>query len=189
MKIAIIGRGNIGRTLAEKWVAAGHDVTFGVRSPGDEGTASIADAVGAAEVVLLAIPGGPAKDVVRGLGEALSGKVVIDATNEVGSSGKLHALDELTVGAHPVRAFNTLGWENFADPVVAGTRADLLYAAEEGRAREIAEQLIGDVGLNPIWVGGPETFDIVDGVTRLWFTLVFQRGLGRRLAFKVLREN
>lgn len=104
-------------------------------------------------------------------------------------SGKLHALDELAAGAHPVRAFNTLGWENFADPVVAGTRADLLDGAVEGRAREVAEQLIGDVGLEPVWVGGPEAFDVVDGVTRLWFTLAFQRELGRRLAFKVLRES
>jgi predicted dinucleotide-binding enzyme len=189
MKIAVIGRGNIGRTLAGKWAAAGHDVTFGVRDPGDEGTASIPDAAADAEVVLLAIPGAAAKDVVRGLGEALSGKVVVDATNEVGGPGKLHALDELAAGAHPVRAFNTLGWENFADPVVAGTRADLLYGAEEGRAREVAEQLIGEVGLEPVWVGGPEAFDVVDGVTRLWFTLAFQRGLGQRLAFKVLRES
>ena len=33
--------------------------------------------------------------------------------------------------------------------------ADLFYAAEEGRAREVAEQLIRDVGLEPVWVGGP----------------------------------
>ncbi len=60
MKIAFIGRGNIGRTLAGKWAAAGHEVTFGVREPGDEGTASIPDAVAAAEVVLLAMPGAAA---------------------------------------------------------------------------------------------------------------------------------
>jgi predicted dinucleotide-binding enzyme len=189
MKIAVVGRGNIGGTLAEKWRAAGHDVVFGVREPGGEGTASIPDAVAAAEVVLLAIPGAAAKEVVRGLGEALAGKIVVDATNEPSGAGPLHALDELVSGAQPVRAFNTLGWESFADPVVAGTRADLFYAAEDGSAREAAEQLIRDVGLEPVWVGGRETFDVVDGVTRLWFTLVFQRRLGRRLAFKVLRET
>ena len=87
-----------------------------------------------------------------------------------------------------MRAFNTLGWENFAEPVVAGVRCDLLYGAEDGVAREVAERLIRDVGLEPVWVGGPESFDVVDGVTRLWFTLAFQRRLGRRLAFKVLVE-
>ena len=29
-------------------------------------------------------------------------------------------------------------------------------------------------------------FDLVDSLTRLWFTLAFQRKLGRRLAFKML---
>jgi predicted dinucleotide-binding enzyme len=177
MRIAVIGRGNIGGTLGGKWADAGHDVVYGVRDPraGDE--ARPEDVVSGAEVVVLAVPGAAAKGVVAGLRNALAGKVVVDATNDVAGGGAL-----------PVRAFNTLGWENFADPVVAGTRVDLLFGAQDGRAREVAERLIRDVGLEPVWVGGPEVFDIVDGVTRLWFTLVFQRGLGRRLAFKVLRE-
>ena len=36
--------------------------------------------------------------------------------------------------------------------------------------------------------GGVDEFDVVDSVTQLWFTLVFKRQLGRRLAFKVLRD-
>jgi hypothetical protein len=189
MKIAVVGAGNIGRTLGGKWAEAGHEVVYGSRNPSPPATVSVADAAAAAEVVLLSVPGGAAKDVLASLGAALAGKVVIDATNDVQGSGKLHALDALAAGAHPVRAFNTLGWENFADPVVAGVQADLLYAAEEGRPREVAEQLIREVGLVPVWVGGVETFDVVDGVTRLWLTLVFQRRLGRRLAFKVLVEQ
>lgn len=189
MRIAVIGAGNIGRTLGGKWTAAAHDVVYGVRRPGEPGTASIADAVAGAEIVLLAVPGAAAKEVVTSLGSGLAGKVVVDATNDVQGSGKLHALDELADGAHPVRAFNTLGWENFAEPVVGGVTADLLYAAEEGVAMDTAERLIRDVGLVPVWLGGVDAFDIVDSVTRLWFTLALQRKLGRRLAFKVLRDS
>jgi 8-hydroxy-5-deazaflavin:NADPH oxidoreductase len=189
MSIAVIGAGNIGRTLGGKWSAAGHNVVYGVRQPGEPATATVADAVAAAEVVVLAVPGAAATEVIASLGSDLAGKVVVDATNDVQGSGKLHALDELADGAHPVRAFNTLGWENFADPVVGGVTADLLYAAEEGVARETAERLIRDVGLEPVWVGGVDAFDVVDSVTRLWFTLAFQRKLGRRLAFKVLRDS
>jgi predicted dinucleotide-binding enzyme len=189
VSIAVIGMGNIGRTLGEKWKQAGHEVVFGVRSPGAPGTATVAAAVADAAVVVLAVPGSAAKTVLSSLGSALAGKVVIDATNDVQGAGTLHALDELSDGAHPVRAFNTLGWESFADPIVGGTRADLFFAAEEGQAREVAEQLIRDIGLEPVWVGGVDTFDIVDGVTRLWFTLALRRKLGRRLAFKVLVEQ
>jgi 8-hydroxy-5-deazaflavin:NADPH oxidoreductase len=189
MRIAVIGRGNIGRTLGARWAEAGHDVVYGVRSPGEPGTAAISDAVAAAEVVLLAIPGAAAADLLASLGDSLTGKVVIDATNDVQGAGRLHALDELAEGAHPVRAFNTLGFENYADPTVDGVIADMFYAAEEGRGKDVAETLISDVGLRPVWLGGTETFDVVDSLTRLWFTLAFQRRLGRRLAFKMLVEQ
>jgi 8-hydroxy-5-deazaflavin:NADPH oxidoreductase len=188
IRIAVVGAGNIGRALGAKWLAAGHEVVYGVRSPGAPDTAPIADAVASAEVVLLAVPGAAAKDVLATLGDALAGKVVIDASNDIQGSGKLHALEGLTDGAHPVRAFNTLGWENFADPVVDGVQADLFYAAEEGRAQEVADRLIADVGLRPLWLGGVEAFDLVDSLTQLWFTLALRRGHGRRLAFKMLVE-
>ena len=189
MRLAVIGAGNIGRTLGGKWAAAGHEVVYGVRSPGAPGTASLAEAVDGAEVVVLAVPGAAAKSVLGSLGAALAGKVVIDATNDVQGAGKLHALDELADGAYPARAFNTLGWENFADPVFNGVAADLFYAAEDGPAKEAAERLIGDVGLEPVWLGGVEAFDVVDSLTRVWFTLALQRKLGRRLAFKMLIEK
>ena len=189
MRIAVIGAGNIGRTLGAKWVAAGHEVVYGVRSPVAPDTAAVADAVDGAEVVALAVPGAAAKDVLATLGDALAGKVVIDATNDVQGSGKLHALDELADGAHPVRAFNTLGWENFENPIVGGETADLFYAAEEGRGKDVAEHLIADVGLRPVWVGGDEAFDLVDSLTQLWFTLALRQGRGRRLAFKLLVDD
>jgi 8-hydroxy-5-deazaflavin:NADPH oxidoreductase len=186
MRIAVIGKGHIGGTLGGKWVIAGHDVVYGVRSPGGPDTVAIADAVLQAEVVVLAMPGAAAKELLASLAGALAGKVVIDATNDMTGGGKLNALDELADGAHPVRAFNTLGWESFADPVFDGVTADLFYAAEEGEAKEVAELLIGEVGLNPVWLGGVDAIEIVDSLTRLWFTLAFQRQLGRQLAFKML---
>jgi predicted dinucleotide-binding enzyme len=185
-KIAVIGAGNIGRTLGAKWVTAGHEVVYGVRSPWAPAPASVPDSVARAEVVLLAVPGAAAKDVLAALGTALAGKVVIDASNDIQGTGKLHALAELTDAAHPVRAFNTLGWESFTDPDFDGITADLFYAAEQGIAKEVADRLIADIGLRPVWLGGVEAFDLVDSLTRLWFTLAFQRKLGRRLAFKVL---
>ena len=189
MRIAVIGRGNIGSTLGRKWVAAGHDVVYGVRSPGGPGTAAVDEAVRGAEAVVLAVPGPAAKEVLAALAHELAGKVVVDTTNNLAGDGALHALDELADGAHPVRAFNTVGWEVFDEPAVGGTQADLLFAAEEGKAREVAEQLIRDVGLRPVWVGGIDAIELVDNLTRLWFALAIRRGLGRHLALKVLAEQ
>src|SRR5918912_3565910 len=75
MKIAVIGRGNVGGGLADLWERAGHEVSRIGRDGGD---------VSDAEAVLIAVPGGAvaqALDDVTGI----DGKTVIDATNLIGS--------------------------------------------------------------------------------------------------------
>jgi 8-hydroxy-5-deazaflavin:NADPH oxidoreductase len=85
-----------------------------------------------------------------------------------------------------VRAFNSLGWENFADPTVSGTQADLFFCAPAGEPRQVAEQLIMDVGLRPVYVGDLQQASLVDAVGSLWGALVFGQRRGRRLALKML---
>ena len=67
MKIAVVGRGNVGGGLADLWEKAGHDVTRVGREGGD---------VSEAEAVLVAVPGGTivqALDNVQGMtGKRLS---------------------------------------------------------------------------------------------------------------------
>src|ERR1700704_6100959 len=75
MKIAVIGRGNVGGGLADLWEKAGHEVTRIGKAGGD---------VSEAEAVLVAVPGGSieaALDNVHGL----EGKTAIDATNLFGA--------------------------------------------------------------------------------------------------------
>ena len=199
MKIAVIGAGNIGGTLGRKWLAAGHEVRFGVSSPGkyDDlssagGTvAPVAQVVEGAEVVVLAVPGAAVADVLGQAGPALGG-IVIDATNNVGGGGALNASAAIAAAAPTAayyRAFNTLGWESFATPTFAdGERADLFYAGPDGPSRQVVEGLIADVGLGPVWLGGPEQVETVDGVTRLWFALVMGRHRPRHTAFRVLSD-
>jgi predicted dinucleotide-binding enzyme len=194
MKIGIVGAGNIGGTLARALRRAGHDVTVGVRSPeGREvdgaSVASIADAVVGAEVVILALPGGAVEPFLRDHGADLDDVVVIDAANSIGGEGPLHhadAFERHAPGALMVRAFNNLGWENFADPAFDAERADHYWCGPEGRASEAAEQIITDVGLRAVRVGGPEQIDVVDSVLPLWFALMRAHGHRRHLAFKTL---
>jgi predicted dinucleotide-binding enzyme len=194
MRIAIIGAGNIGATLASALGRAGHQVTVGVRSPEGrdvEGAtcATVDDALAGADAVILALPGGAVEPFLSENGAALDGVVVIDAANSMGGGGPAHHADAFArhaPGALMVRAFNTLGWENFADPTFDGDRTDMFWCGPEGRATEVAEQIIRDVGLRPIRVGGPQQIDVVDGVLRLWFALMTAHGGNRRLGFKTL---
>jgi len=190
MRIAAIGTGNIGGTLGRRWAAAGHDVVYGARSEGGTGpggapVTSVAAAIEGADVVLLAIPGPAVADVIGTHGPALAGKVVIDAANRIGEKevNSHTAIAADAPGAHYARAFNTLGWENFADPPAG---ADLMFAADSA-ARSAAEELIRAVGLEPVFVGEAKAAGIVDGLLPLWFALVQQSGGNRRIAFRVVR--
>jgi hypothetical protein len=191
MKIAVIGSGHVGGTLGQRWRAAGHDVVYGSRAgsgtaPGDAPVLPVGDAVTGADVVVLAVPGDAVAKVVAANGAALAGKVVIDATNRFGQLevNSRAAIAAAAPGAGYVRAFNTLGWENFANPPEG---AVLFFAADPG-ARPVAEELITAVGLKPIYAGDDTAAcGAVDALLPLWFALVQHNGGNRRIALRIAR--
>ncbi len=199
MKISIIGAGNVGGALGKKWAEVGHTVIFGARSPADPKYADlkvigamtgVAESLAGAEIVLLALPGSAVAEFAAQFGPQLAGKIVIDATNNPRSPvmNNLEALQSAAPGAVLGRAFSTLGWENFANPQLGGQQIDLFYVAAVS-ARPAVEQLIREVGLRPVYLGGLEAVLAVDGLTRAWFALAFGQGKGRRIAFKLVEEN
>jgi predicted dinucleotide-binding enzyme len=189
MKIAVIGAGTIGGNIGETWVKAGHHVVYGLRDPSKRtGAKPIGQALDGAEAILLAVPASATVEFVREHAKALDGKIIIDATNNFRGS-KFNSWPELTPvvpNAQLYRAFNSLGWDVLANPVLGGVQADLFFCGPDGRGREAVEKLISDAGLRPIWVGGADQVDTVDGVLRLWTVLSGARG--RRIAFKLLSD-
>lgn len=190
MRIAVLGTGNIGGTLGAKWLEAGHEVVYGSRHPDGEGpggapTASFAEAAEGAAAVVLAVPGGAVEEVVGQIAGSLAGTIVVDATNRLGADefNNRAAVVDAAPEALYVRAFNSLGWENFADPM-EGT--SLMYAADPG-AVEATEGLIKDVGLEPVLLGDATAVAAVDSVGALWFALVRASPGSRRVALRVLR--
>ena len=192
MKIAVIGKGNIGGSLGAKWRAAGHDVVYGARDAAGEGPAgapvrAIGEAVKDVDVVVLAVPGQVVADVVREHAAALAGTIVIDAVNRMGAAefDSRSLIAEAAPQARYVRAFNSLGWENFVSPLPG---ANLFFAADP-EARATAEELITAVGLEPAYVGDAAAAPVVDGLLPLWFALVQQNGGQRRIALRIVREG
>lgn len=203
MRIGIIGTGNVGASLGRAWAAAGHEVVFGARDtaaakvadllqsmPGKATAEAVAEAIRASEVLLLALPGVAVGELVCDYRGDLDGKIIVDATNSTGQP-EMHnmtLLEGTLPKAEIFRAFNTLGWENFAQPMFGEERADLFYCGAAGDARDSMDELINDVGLRPIYVGGTEMAPLLDNLTRLWFTLVFAEGYGRHTAFRLLTD-
>lgn len=78
---------------------------------------------------------------------------------------------------------NSLGWENFADPVPG---ANLFFAADP-EARATAEELISAVGLEPAFLGDATATQTVDALLPLWFALVKLNGGDRKVALRIVR--
>jgi len=202
LAVAVLGAGNIGGTLGKKWSVAGHQVRFGVNNPAGKNAqalrAGLGDGVvigtieevlqGNPDIVVIALPGGAVESVAQTYAAQLNGRIIIDAANRMGedSMHNLAPFQQHAPQAQLYRAFNSLGWENFAEPNFSGIQADLFYCGPGGEPKAKVEQLISDVGLRPVYLGGSEQVGLVDSIASLWFALAFGQKKGRHIAFKVL---
>jgi 8-hydroxy-5-deazaflavin:NADPH oxidoreductase len=171
MKIAVIGRGNVGGGLAGLWRAAGHEVA----EIGHEG----GDASGS-DAVLLACPARAIGDALGSV-EGIGNTPVIDATNVVTAGrpegfGSLAAYVQSITGGPVAKSFNS----NFARlyPRLGEARVppSNVYAADD-EAREVTEQLIRDAGYEPVYAGGLENAGAVEDFLGVLFA-ISQAGTG-----------
>jgi predicted dinucleotide-binding enzyme len=210
LTIAVLGAGVVGRTLATGWAKAGHTVVLGSRDPaGDKTTSAVQevsaaagssrvsaaahhDAAARADATVITVPGKQVAALVDSLGSSLNAKVVVDATNNTSSdAGALNSLDLLRDrGAVAYRAFNTVGWEQMDRPYFGTLQAAMPFTGPEGPGAAVVEQLIADIGFEAVALGDSAgAVAAVDAIARLWFLLAFERGYGRRVAWRLLTER
>lgn len=190
MRITIVGAGNVGGTLGRRWAERGHEVRYAGRD-------DIAAQTAGAEVVVLATPWGALPAVARQLA-GLQGVVLVDATNPIapgftldrGPAGESGAerLAALVPGARVVKAFNTVGFNVMADPVFDGQPATMCYCGDDGDARRIVHGLAADLGFDPVDAGPLAQARFLEPFALLWITLAMKQGLGREMAFRLLRR-
>lgn len=203
MKIAVIGSGNVGGALAMAWAKSGHTIVLGVQDQsnfkGQELLAntniqvsSIAEAVRQAGVVLVAIPPQALFGVLEKTGD-LSGKIVIDATNSVGTRPDpyptvYHALSDRTK-ADVVKCFNSTGFENMKNPVYDGKGIDMFMAGDSTKAKETASQLALDAGFGQcIDFGKGDKVELLEKFALAWINLAIMQGMGRNIAFRLVKR-
>jgi 8-hydroxy-5-deazaflavin:NADPH oxidoreductase len=178
--VAIVGTGNIGSTLAANFAAGGQDFLLAGRdlevasklAAGLDGHAeavSVDEAVGRADVLVLAVWLDAFKELIAQYGDRLAGKVIVDPTNPVGPDGqggfqKIIGAQEssgqilaglLPAGAQLVKAFGTLS----AGTLSAAARREperavQFYAADGTAAGDLVADLIRAGGYEPVRVGG-----------------------------------
>ena len=103
MKIGIVGTGSGAQALAEGLLRADHEIRFGSPDSSNAKVPSRARAVAQKEatdwtdLVILAVPYRAMKGTLNAVGPAaFRGKIVIDATNAMGTSGDLIAQAQTT---------------------------------------------------------------------------------------------
>jgi predicted dinucleotide-binding enzyme len=172
MKIAVIGRGNVGGGLAGLWEKAGHDVTRIGRDGGD---------VSDAEAVLVAVPGGAIAEALEKV-QGLDGKTAIDATNLVGTdpppgfASNADYVKSRTNGP-TAKSFN-INFASLYDRLgdVGSTPSNIWCGDDE--ARGVVEQLNRDAGYEPVYAGGLENAAAQEQFIGLAFAIV-QGGMGQ----------
>jgi len=197
MRIAIIGAGNVGGGLGRAFAAVGHEVVFGVRDPEstktlaaladipDAVSASPAEAVQGAEVVVIALrPAGLAATLAE-VG-SLDGRVVIDAMNRFDGDplrSTVQDLAELLPGAKLIKAFNTIGAENYATARDRRARAAMFVAGDDPDAKRAAMDLATELGFQAEDAGPLANAKILEDMVRVWMALA--QAHGRTVGFAV----
>ncbi|WP_064196794.1 MULTISPECIES: NADPH-dependent F420 reductase [Emticicia] len=206
MKIAIIGSGNVGGALAQKFMKAGHNVLVGAKFPlseksiklatqiGEDRFTSVESAVKQCEVVVLAIPAPMAAEVAQSLGDT-TGKVIIDTMNIVmgrGPAGFSNTTDAIlanTATKDVVKCFNTTGFNNMLDTHYGDYAIDAFVAGDSEKGKKVSTKLALDVGFGVCYdIGGNDKFQLMEQFAFFWINLAMFKGQGRDIGFKLLKR-
>jgi predicted dinucleotide-binding enzyme len=203
MRIGIIGAGNVGMTLGNAFVRAGHDVVYGSRDEGRTAPhagallGSIRGAVLDAEIVVLATPFAAIESALGAAGD-FAGKPLIDATNPIGHDFSLvvgrstsggERVASLAKNAKVVKGFNTTGYDVMANPKFGAHRALMLCCGDDADATSAAAKLATDIGFDGVPLAGLARARDLEPMALVWLQLAMQRGLGREMAFGLSRRD
>jgi predicted dinucleotide-binding enzyme len=176
VKIGIVGSGNVGTALGRLWAQAGHAVMFSSRSLDQDkalakeiGTNASAgspkEAVAFGDVILFAVPYRALPDLGKELAPGLKGKIVIDACNPfpdrdgdianwAREKGVGVASAELLPGARIVRGFNAIPAAKMGASNKQPPRIGMPIAGDDKAAIDVVTALVGEIGYEPVLVGG-----------------------------------
>ena len=208
MNIAIIGAGNVGRTLGFAWARRSHHLAFGVRDPAAEqarallqghGNISVLtnrEAAQASEVVSLCTPWGATQAAIEACGP-LAGKALIDCTNPLTPDFSGLALGLHTSGAEQVaqwapgaqvfKAMNQIGFGRMDTPRFQdGT--PVMFVCGDGDKKSLVIGLVKELGFDTVDAGGLRIARLLEPYAMLWIHLALVQGLGPEIGFALLRQ-
>ena len=184
MKIAILGTGEVGKSLAQGFTKHGHQVKVGHRDPNE----SYADAAKFCEIALLCTPWSGTENAIKLTDpKNLAGKVVIDVTNplklEEGNAPELalgfddsggEQVQRWLPQSKVVKAFNTVGHTLMVDPTLPGGPPEMYIAGNDAGAKRAVGGILKDFGWTVVDIGGIEGARLLEPLAMLWVTVGFK---------------
>lgn len=212
MKIGILGSGEVGQKLGDAFIATGHTVKIGTRSPeklsawvaghgGKASAGSFSDAASFGEIVVLATlwDGTPGAIKAAGAGN-FTGKIVVDVTNPLDFSKGMpphlalghndsagETVQRLLPDARVVKAFNIVGNTHMFRPDFPGGPPTMFFCGNDGPAKKSVEEILDAFGWESVDIGGIEGSRLLEPLAMLWIMHYFKTGSGDH-AFKLLRK-
>jgi hypothetical protein len=202
MRIGILGSGQVGQALARGYARHGHVVRIGTRQAEVAGlpTGSPAEVAGEAELVVLAVRGSAAVDLVSSLAGELDGKVLVDTTNPLDAAagaprlfvGHTDSLGEqvqrAAAGARVVKAYNTVGNALMVDPQLPGGPPSMFIGGDDEAAKATVAGLLRDTGWDVVDLGGIEASRWLEPMCMAWVAHGVRTGTWGH-AFRLLRPE
>ncbi len=211
MKVGIFGSGAVAKSLAAGFMGHGHVVMLGTRDPSkledwdwkNRGgiVGSFADTARFGEMLVLAVKGVAAEDVLRSAGITnLAGKTIIDATNPIADSPPVNGvlrfftslddslLERLQRGfpaAHFVKAFNSVGHAAMVNPKFKGGKPTMFICGNDEAAKKSVTRILDTFGWETADMGKAEAARAIEPLCILWCIPGFLRNDWSH-AFKLL---
>ena len=212
MKVGILGSGDVAKSLAKGFIAHGHVVMLGTRNPAKledwdwdnkKGLAgSVAEAATFGELLVLAVKGAAAAEVLRAAGLTnLAGKTVIDATNPIEEAppdngvlrfftsleeSLLERLQAEFPAAHFVKAFNSVGHMLMVNPKLKGGKPTMFICGNDEAAKKVVAGILDQFGWETADMGKAAAARAIEPLCILWCIPGFLRQEWTH-AFKLLR--
>jgi len=210
-KVGVLGSGQVGQTLADGFLKHGYEVMRGSRDSAKlatwksgagpkASTGTFAETARFAEIVVLAVKGTAAEEVVGLCGEGLSGKLVLDTTNPIAEAPPVHGVVPYFTGpndslmeriqkkapaAKVVKAFSSVGNALFVNPKLA-SRPTMFICGNDVGAKDEARGILEQFGWDSEDCGSVEAARAIEPLCMLWCIAGFLRNDWVH-AFKVLR--
>jgi predicted dinucleotide-binding enzyme len=209
MNVGILGSGIVAQVLGAGFIKHGHRVMLGTRDPSKlaswtqstGGTSgSLSDAASFGEVLVLAVKGSAAEDVLRLAGDGVAGKVIIDTTNPIAPKPPVNgvlsffttlddSLMERLQRAYPqarlVKAFNSVGNTRMVNPSFADGQPTMFICGNDDDAKGVVGKILEQFGWDVQDLGKVEAARAIEPLCILWCIPGFLRNEWTH-AFKVV---